>query len=73
MTFATRVRHDIKIIPFGWIRILKDRALAWPDDIKYVGRDIALSHSASPILVEVQFVHSIDVDVLQLTDLRHVA
>ena len=73
MTLATGVRHNVKIATFGWIGVLKDRALTGPDDVEDVGRYVTLSYSALPILVEVQVVLSIDVDVLQLTDLRHVA
>ena len=73
MTLAARVRHDVVVLALRWIGILEDRALAGPDDVEDVGRHVTLGHGALPILVEVQVVHGIDVDVLQLADLRHVA
>jgi len=73
MTLAAGVRYDVVVVPFGWIGVLENCALTGPDDVEDVGRYVALGHGALPILVEVQVVLSIDVDVLQLTDLRHVA
>jgi len=73
MTLATGVCHNVIIATFRWIGVFEDRALAGPDNVEYVGRYVAFSHGALPILVEVQVVLSIDINVLQLTDLRHVA
>ena len=73
VTLAARVRHDVMVLALRWIGILKDRALAGPDDVEDVRCDVAFGHGALPVLVEVQMVHGIDVDILQLADLRHVA
>ena len=73
MTLATGVRHNVIIATFRWVGVLKDCALTGPDDVEDVGRYVALSNSTLPVLVEVQVVLSINVNVLQLTDLRHMA
>ena len=73
VTLAARVRHDVVVRALRRIGVLEDRALTGPDDVEDVRRYVALGHGALPVLVEVQVVHGIDVDVLQLADLRHVA
>src|SRR4030042_1886239 len=73
MTLAARVWHDVEVLALGRVRVPENCALSGPDDIEDMGRYIALCHGALLILVEFQGVLSINVNVLQLTGLRHVA